>query len=122
MTDSFTLTGPAGSTVAENGEVTYVVTTNNTAGYNGDGGGKAPVLAPTLVGNPDSIPIGNLSVRETGATAFTPLSDTVPVMVHAQAVRSDEEGDELSTDYSVDIPFVNEDTYTATLTYTATTL
>jgi hypothetical protein len=81
----------------------------------------------TMVGtgtNADSIPIGALSARDTGGT-YAPVAgpaaaDGTPV--HTQATRSAEGGDDLSTDFQVVIPFVNSDTYTATLDYVAATL
>jgi hypothetical protein len=42
--------------------------------------------------------------------------------VHSQEDRSVADGDELSTDFQVVIPFVNSDNYDATLNYVATTL
>ncbi len=122
LTPSFTLTGLPGGTVSQDGIVTYTVETNNLAGYAVTVQSRTATLAPTAAGNPDSIPISALSVRETGTTPFTPLSDTAPVTVHSQATRSATGGDALSNDYQVVIPFVNEDTYTATLDYVATTL
>ncbi|WP_338181486.1 hypothetical protein [Jatrophihabitans sp.] len=136
LTPAFTLTGIPGATVTtgdvpgdQTGPVTFVVTTNNFAGYAVTVGSEDATLTPPTPGtgagqNPDTIPIGNLKVRETGATAFTPVSNLAPdtVTVHSQTVRSAEAGDDLSTDYQVAIPFVNQDTYSATLDYIATTL
>lgn len=128
LTPTFTLVGVPGATVDGEGEVTMTVTTNNLAGYNVTVQSATATLIPTASGNTDSIPIGNLHVREHVAgdvgdpTPFTSLSSGTPVIVHSQAVRSVTGGDDLVNDYSVDIPFVNEDTYTATLNYVATTL
>jgi hypothetical protein len=120
LTPSFLLSGLPGATVAGVGAVTFNVETNNRAGYSVTVESAAATLAGTGT-NGDSIPIGALSVRETGAGAYTPLSNTAPVTVHNQTVRSAEAGDGLSNDYQVVIPFVNTDTYTATLNYVATT-
>ncbi|GLZ39295.1 hypothetical protein Acsp05_29190 [Actinokineospora sp. NBRC 105648] len=122
LTPDFTLTGLPGATVAQSGIVTFTVTTNNLAGYAVTVQSRTPALAPTASGNTDSIPISALSVRETGTTPYTPLSNTAPVTVHSQSTRSAPTGDNLSNDYQVVIPFVNEDTYTTTLDYVATTL
>jgi hypothetical protein len=122
LTSGFTLTGVPGATVTGLSVVTFTVETNNFAGYAITVQSRTAALEPGTVANPDSIPIGALSVRETGATTFTPLSSTTTVTVHTQAVRSDEGGDDLSNDYQVVIPFVNEDTYATTLDYVAATL
>jgi hypothetical protein len=121
LTPSFTLTGLPGATVTGVGAVTFNVATNNLAGY------AVTVVSetPTMVGtgtNPDSIPIADLTVQETGGAGYAALSDTTPVTVHSQSARSAEGGDSLSNDYQLVVPFVNEDTYTATLDYLATTL
>jgi hypothetical protein len=122
LTPTFTLTGVSGATVAEDAAVTMNVATNNLLGYAVTVQSATPTLAATAAGNTDSIPIGALSVRETGTVPYTPLSNTAPVTVHSQPTRSAEGGDTVSNDYQVVIPFVNEDTYTATLNYVATTL
>lgn len=121
LTSDFTLTGIPGGVVTEAGAVEFTVTTNNLAGYSVTVQSATATLVADTVGNTDSIPIGNLSVSEVGTT-FTPLSSTVPFVVHTQSTRSAEGGDDLSNDYEVDIPFVNTDTYSATLNYIATTL
>jgi hypothetical protein len=121
LTPNFTLTGIPGETVPGVGAVTFNVATNNTAGY----AVTVQSAAATMVGtggNTESIPIGALSVRETGTTPYTPLSSTAPVSVHRQLTHSVAAGDSLSNDYQVVIPFVNSDTYHATLNYVATTL
>lgn len=122
LTPSFTLVGLPGATAASVGAVNFTVTTNNLAGYAVTVQAAAPTLAATNPGNTDSIPIGALGVRETGQSLYTALSDTSPVTVRNQPTRSAEAGDVISNDYSVTVPFVNEDTYTVTLDYIATTL
>jgi hypothetical protein len=122
-TANFTLTGLPGATVAQDGIVTFTVTTNDLAGYAVTVESATGTLLPAdPVANTDTIPIGALSVRETGTTPYTPLDNASVVTVHTQAVRSAQIGDALSNDYRVIIPFVNEDTYTATLNYVATAL
>lgn len=122
LTPEFTLVGLPGATVTSNGAVTMNVETNNLAGYAVTVQSQTSTLVATDPGNPDSIPIGALSVRETNVSGLTAMSDIVPATVHSQATRSAQGGDDISNDYEVVIPFVNEDTYTATLDYIATTL
>jgi hypothetical protein len=122
LTESFSLTGIPGATVAQNGVVTLNVETNNLAGYAVTVQSETATLAAGTPGNVDAIPVGALSVRETGTTPFSAMSAANTAVVHTQTTRSAEGGDALSNDYQVDIPFVNEDTYTATLDYVATTL
>lgn len=120
LTDGFDLTGIPGSTHSQDGDVSFTVTTNSIAGYGVTVQSTTASMLPVTAGNTDSIPIGKLSVRETGTTDYTAVSSTVPVTVHAQSGRSAEVGDVISNDFSVQIPFVNSDTYSATLDYLAT--
>ncbi len=124
LTTDFTLSGIPGATVAGPAAVIFNVETNNLAGYAVTVQSQTATMEATAAGNVDSIPIGALSVRETGTTPYFPVSEDPleTVTVHTQATRSAEFGDNLSNDYSVDIPFVNQDTYTATLDYVAATL
>jgi hypothetical protein len=122
LTQSFTLAGSPGTTVTEIGSVTFNVETNNPAGYVVTVISESPVLAPQTQDNPDSIPVDVVTVRETGGATFSPLSDAAPVVVHTQSARSADGGDDLSNDYRLRVPVVNEDTYSATLDYIATTL
>ena len=125
MTDAaFTLTGIPGATLTELGAVDFTVQTNNSLGY------AVTVKAATanMVGtgtNAEVIPTSALTVRETDSgDAYTPLTSGVAAAttVHTQNTKSAEAGDTLSNDYQLVVPFVNEDTYTATLNYVATTL
>ena len=129
LTQSFTLAGFPGDQPEDIGAVTMNVETNNSHGYNVTVAPEAPVLSGTGT-NPDTIPVTDLSVRETAegnAGAYTPLSgDTppVPVTVHNQLTRSAAApGDLLSNDYefNVPIPNVRTDTYSVILDYVATT-
>ncbi len=122
LTSGFTLSGNPNTTQTANGAVSMKVTTNNKAGYSVSVLPSAAALAGAAAGNTDVIPIASLKVRKTGAPTFTPLSNVAPVLVHTQAGKSDHSGDTVSNDYEVDIPFVNSDTYSVALTYTATTL
>jgi hypothetical protein len=120
LTPSFTLTGTPGQTVLGAAAVTFNVETNNVTGYSVTVHSTTATMAPAdVVGNIDTIPIAALTVRETGTSAFTPLS-TGTVLVHSQAVRSANGGDALSNDFQIRIPVVNADTYSATLDYLAT--
>ncbi|MFD1658785.1 hypothetical protein ACFSL4_11335 [Streptomyces caeni] len=121
LTPSFTLTGAPGQTVTRTGAVLLNVFTANRTGYTVSVQANAARLTPVTPGNPDSIPVGELSVRETGTTPFLPLSNTSAVLVHAQTTPSNPRGDDLSNDYRVTIPFVRPDTYRVVLTYIAAT-
>lgn len=123
LTPSFTLNGLPGDVVTGNDAVSFSVTTNNIGGYTVTVQADTATLLPQTAGNGDSIPIANLRVRESAAEdlgAFTSLSSTSSVQVHAQTGQSAETGDALSNDYQVSIPFVNSDTYSVTLNYVAT--
>lgn len=120
---SFSLNGTPNSSVDKTGAVTGTVTTNNSAGYSVGVVAEAPTLQPSLNGNTDSIPIGNLEVSN-AAGVSTPLTADVatPVITTTKASRSALAGDAFSDDYSVTIPDVNSDTYSVVLDYTATAL
>ena len=122
LTPSFTLSGVSGATLTGAAAVSYTVETNNLAGYSVTVQSQTPTMVATAVGNADSIPIAAMTARDGGAGTYTPLSSTGTVTVHTQATRSLEGGDDLATDFQVTIPFVNSDTYRATLDYIATTL
>lgn len=120
LTSSFTLTGNIGTTQTQNGAVTMNVLTNNLTGYNVTVQSASATLAGSG-GNPDSIPIANLKVRETGGVAFVAVSNLLPFVVHAQITPSAGAGDSVSNDYQVVIPNVRADTYSVTLNYVAST-
>jgi hypothetical protein len=128
LTDGFTLTGLPGETPSttdvDGGAVTFNVATNNIAGYSVTVLSEQAALTPPIanVTNADTIPIGALSVRASGDGDYTPVSANAleAVTVHSQGTKSGPDGDALSNDYQVVIPFVNADTYTATLDYVAT--
>jgi len=122
LTGQFTLNAAPGGSVSEIGVVKMTVETNNIGGYIVAVQSRTATLLPLVVGNPDSIPIANLHVRQTGDSTFLPLSSATPVTVHSQGSRSAAGGDFISNDYLVDVPFVATDTYSATLDYVATTL
>ena len=123
---TFTLTGTPTTTQTEVSAIDFNVQTNNALGY----AVTVQAAAANMVGtglNADVIPTTSLRVKETGtAQAFTPLTVAggggAAVTVHSQATKSADAGDNISSDYQLVVPFVNEDTYTATLNYVATTL
>jgi uncharacterized repeat protein (TIGR01451 family) len=117
LTPSFTLTGVPNSTVGSDGTVTMTVTTNNPGGYLVSVQPTAPALTGTVPGNTETVPIGQLRVRESGTGPFRPLSDLAPLTVHRQDTPSAPGGDAVSNDYQVEIPFVPSDTYSAELDY-----
>jgi large repetitive protein len=81
----------------------------------------SPQLTAAIPGNSDSIPVGDLAVRETGTSAFDPLSNVTSLVVHSQSGPSAAGGDAVSNDYQAAIPFVASDTYSGTLEYIAIT-
>ena len=120
LTPSFTLSGNPGD--APTTSVSMTVTTNNFAGYTVTVQAAAATLTPSIIGSTASIPIGNLHVRESVTGTYAPVSATLPVVVHNQTVASSVDGDNLSNDYTISVPFVRADTYSGTLNYVATTL
>jgi hypothetical protein len=107
--------------------VAYNVATNNLAGYAVTVQSQTATMVADTAGNPDSIPIGALSARDgaTGTFTYVPVAGPAAqdgTTVHTQATRSAEGGDNLTTDFQVVIPFVNSDTYDATIDYVAATL
>lgn len=122
LPDNFTLTGVPGA-VVDSAAVGYTVKTNNLAGYVVKVTSGTETLVASTVGNGDSIPIGSLLIGVgTPVTTLTPLNAVAGVQLQTKATRSAEAGDNFSNTFQITIPFVNEDTYTATLTYLATTL
>jgi hypothetical protein len=123
LTTSFALSGTPASTASQDGAVSMRVTTNSLSGYQVTVRATQAQLGAATPGNPHSIPIGNLRVRETGTLPYQPLSATTPVLVHSQPTPSGVAGDLISNDYQVAIPLtITTDSYTGTLTYVAMTL
>ncbi|GAB2863961.1 hypothetical protein GCM10027176_77330 [Actinoallomurus bryophytorum] len=118
LTPAFTLTGIPHTTPTRNGAVTMTVATNSPSGYNVTVQAATPSLTSPQTGA--AIPIANVRVRETGAFIFRSLSATTPVTTHTQTTPSALNGDSLSNDYQVDIPFVPTGRYSGTLDYIAT--
>jgi hypothetical protein len=119
LTPSFRLNGLPGATVEGLNAVGYTVTTNNVGGYTVTVQADGPTLDPAGAST-DTIPIANLGVRAGDTGAYTALSDTGAVTLRDQNTRSASGGDDYADDYQVDIPFVADDVYSATLTYVAT--
>ena len=120
LVNGFTLTGVPGATVDGIGAVSLTVVTNSPAGYTVTVQAGSPVLVGSGTGA--SIPISALKVRESGTTTFQPLSSTVSVPIHQQSTPSAQNGDLLSTDYEVEIPFVPSGRYSTVLNYVASAL
>lgn len=118
LTSAFTLAGGPNTSTARDGAVTMTVVTNSPGGYNVSVQAATPTL--TSAGTGGAIPINDLHVRESGTSAYRPLSATSPVTTHTQTTPSAQNGDPLSNDYQADIPFVPSGHYTATLDYIAT--
>ncbi len=119
LTSSFTLTGLPDSTVSSDGTVTMTVTTNSSGGYVVTVQATTTSLTGAAPGNPTTIPIGQLGVRESGTEQFRALSADSSLTVHEQNVPSAPDGDAVSNDYQIQIPFVSSDTYSTTLEYVA---
>jgi hypothetical protein len=116
LTPSFTLTGGPGTTVTQDAAVTMTVQTNNSTGYQVTVQAAAPSLAGTGV---DTIPVTNMSARETGDTDFGTVSNLYALHLYDQDTPSAPTGDQLSNDYEINIPDVAPDTYSVTLDYVA---
>jgi len=100
LTSSFTLAGLPGTDAEQDGAVTMTVTTNSPAGYQVTVQPATQDL--TSSGSADTIPFGDLNVRETGQAIFQSLA--VPVLVHDQSGPSDPDGDLISNDYQISVP------------------
>ncbi|MFD1501215.1 beta strand repeat-containing protein, partial [Streptosporangium lutulentum] len=122
LTSDFTLSGTPNSTVRGNEAVTMTVITNSFDGYTVTVQAGSDELTSNEPGNDATIPIGNLRVRESGTSAFQPLSATEPVLVHTQPGPSAPNGDAIGNDFEADIPFIRVGRYSATLTYVTTAL
>lgn len=115
----FTLEGVPGTN--QTAPVSGTVTTNSQAGYTVGVQAASSTLTPTTAGNADVIPIADVLVTSDDGTP-TPLSDTASVTTTSSDAKSADAGDSFGDTYSIQIPNVNSDTYTATLNYTATAL
>lgn len=120
VSSGFTLAGNPSTTATTLSAVLMNVKTNSRTGYNVTVQPGSAAMVGAVVGNTDTIPITDLTTRETGAATYNALTLT-PLTVHSQATRSGAGGDALSEDFQMVVPFVSADTYTATLNYTANT-
>ncbi len=112
---AFTLTGAPGDATTSSSGLT--AESNSGTGYNVTVLADQADLAGTGT-NTDTIPVTSLQVADSASTP-TALSTTVPVTVHNQATSSIEGGDALTASYSLTMPFVDADTYSGGLTFTA---
>lgn len=119
LTGAFTLTGAPGVTATTVAPVTMNVKTNQLTGYTVTVQAGTATMAGATTGNTDTIPVSALTVRETGTLPYTALSAASAVTVHSQSSKSATNGDTINNDYAMLVPFVNADTYTATLNYVA---
>lgn len=127
LTDAFTLTGVPGDSVStgtlgQSDDVSMLVTTNNATGYSVTVTSATSTLVGSITGaGAESIPIGALKVTSSPASSAS-LDSVAPVTVHSQGGRSAAGGDTITNHFSLTIPFVQSDTYSATLNYVAATL
>ena len=91
------------------------VTTNSAGGYVVTMETAASVLNGTA-GNTETIPIEMLKVRKSGTTVFQSLAAETPLVMHDQDTPSAVDGDAVSNDFQIEIPFVASDTDRDTLT------
>jgi hypothetical protein len=117
LASSLTVPGIVSTTVTQSSAVTYNVVTNDPLGYTVSVQAQSNTLSAATSGNPDTIPIAAIGVRTHGGGAFTPLSASSPATVHTSTVATSGGGDNLADDYSVTVPFVTADSYSATLAY-----
>lgn len=117
----FALTGAPGA-VTSGDSVALNVATNNLGGYVVTIQSRTPVMVAATQGNEDSVPIGAVSVRDSGAEAFASLSAVRPLTVHRRPGPTGQSGDDIGNYFQVAIPRVEQDTYLATLDYVAATL
>ncbi|MEO5877528.1 MAG: hypothetical protein ABIS86_01515 [Streptosporangiaceae bacterium] len=119
LTDSFTLSGPPGTTARADAAVSMTVVSNSPGGYNVTVRSEADAL--TAAGSTLSIPISGLRVRETGTLNYQILSSVLAVPIHQESGPSAATGDLVRSDYELLIPFVPSGTYSGSLNYIATT-
>lgn len=123
LTPSFTLSGAPGETVTTGATpVTMTVTTNNFAGYTVTVVPRTANLTPAIAGNTSVIPSTSLEVQGPAqGGAYVHLTQG-PLVVATKASASATDGDSITNNYRITIPFVRPDVYSGTLDYVATTL
>jgi hypothetical protein len=120
LTSSFSLTGDPSTTATQTGAVSMNVTTNNRTGYSLKVQAASANMAGAATGNTDTIPVSAMSAKDSAAGTYNALSNTSAATLKTTSAKTSNSGDNLSDDYKLDIPFVNADTYSVTLNYTAT--
>ena len=125
VASTITLTGDAAFTIAGAPDAVATSTSGLTAESNSSTGynvtvqaDQADLLPADTVANTDTIPVTSLQVENSDAI-LTGLSTTEPVTVHTQDTKSADGGDTLTASYQLTMPFVNADTYSGGLTFTA---
>ena len=116
LTESFTLEGPADAVVVNNGAISMTVDSNNPGGYQVTVQGESGELVSRTAVDGPTIAISELFFRGNGTAEFTPLS-TDPQVVFARNAASAPDGDAVSSDFRMQMPFVDPDTYSVTLEY-----
>jgi hypothetical protein len=122
LTSAFTINAPINATTEAQDAVGYNVNTNNAGGYNVTVNSESATLDPSnTTVNTDTIPIENLRVRVGNVTTTTYLPVTeAPVEISNKTSRSAAAGDVITNDYQIEVGFVADGTYSATLDYIAT--
>jgi hypothetical protein len=116
LTGTVELAGPADATVTRNGAVTMTIDSNSPAGYTVTVQGEADQLVSADSGITSTIPLSALLFRETGTTMFQALT-TDPQLVHDRFAPTAPDGDAVSSDYQMHLPYADPGTYTVTLEY-----
>ena len=119
LTSTVELAGPADATVTRNGAVTMTIDSNNPGGYSVTVQGEADQLVSADNSITGTIPLSDLLFRETGSTLFQPLT-TDPQLLHDRTGATAPDGDAVSSDYQMHLPYVDPGSYTATLEYLVT--
>jgi hypothetical protein len=121
LTSSFQIDGGPSTTQTKTSAVSMNVKTNRESGYTVTVDPVGVALIGERVGNTDTIPVQDLKVKDSAASGYSALDPVTATQVKSQGSESDASGDTITNDYQVDIPFVNADTYSATLSYVAAT-
>ena len=120
LTAAFTLTGAPATTQTGLSAVSMNVKSNNRTGYNVTVQAAAASMAGATTGNSDTIPIADLTVRNTTTGgAYTALSSSAAATVANTTAKSASTGDTVNNDFQMVIPWVNSDSYSVTLNYIA---
>lgn len=113
----FQLTGASGTLADTTVEFTV---TNNDGGFTVEVQPDAPnLLPPDPVENTDVIPFSDLEVFDIDDATFVPLDPGNPITIYTSDDPAPT-GDTQQHDYQIEMPFVTPDSYTGTITYTAT--